>query len=529
MLSAALAVLFFFSASVLFYQTAQGFGGGFGGGIGKALGGSIGGLSPGGLTALGTQLSRPSLRPPGVPGLPAGIPGGIPGGIPSLPGVGGIPGVPGTVPLSYLTGCPSCEKAVLAKEQIEWYEQAGLVGTVWFLNSFITEEFKQHQLHFMNIFWEDNILPALMLMTQQMTTVAMQQVQIFGSFLDANHQLETQRLFQTMQAQTQKDYQPSTELCEFGSSVKSLAASERKAEATAVIMSQRSLDRQLGSTATSGREGPSSDLESRIGQFKTTFCDPKDNNNGLSAFCGAGAAKKFQINRDIDYARTIEFPWTLDVDLTDGGEAASDDEAAVFALASNLFAHQVLFRPGPTAFGSREDAEITDMQKNYMDARSLVAKRSVAENSYNAIAAMKSQGSGGSREFLAAIMAELGVKQPQELLAMLGQSPSYYAQMEVLTKKIYQNPDFYTKLYDTPANVARKALAVQVAGLMLKFDMLKSHLRAEASKSVLLELDVMDAQDRAEKEFGAQTGDVDPAPELPASGSANGGMDFGAP
>ena len=512
MLGAAFAVLFFFSASVLFYQTAYG----LGGKIGKKIGGSIGGLTGGGLAGIGANLGRPSLRPPGISGLPIGVPG-VPAGIPGIPAglpniAGGIPGVAGTTPLAYLTGCPSCEKAVLATEQIQWYEQGGLVGTVWFLNSHLSEEFKQHQLHFVNVFWEDNILPAMMMMTQQLTAVAMQQVQMFGSFLDANHQLETQRLFQGMQAQTQKDYQPSTGLCEFGSTIKSLAASERKSDVTAVIMSQRSLDRQLGSTATSGREGPSSDLESRIEQFKTAFCDVRDNNNGLGPLCGKGASKKTQINKDIDYARTIDFPWTLDVDLTDGGEQATDDEAAMFALANNLFAHEILFRPGPDKFKKSQDAQITDMQKSYMDARSLVAKRSVAENSFNAIAGMKAQGSGGSREFLAAIMGELGVKDSASLLTLLGTKPSYYAQMEILTKKIYQNPDFYTDLYDTPANVARKGLAVQVAGLMLKFDMLKSHLRAEASKSVLLELDLMDAQDRAEKELGKGTGDVSPPP-----------------
>jgi len=66
--------------------------------------------------------------------------------------------------------------------------------------------------------------------------------------------------------------------------------------------------------------------------------------------------------------------------------------------------------------------------------------------------------------------------------------------MELLTKKIYQNPDFYTNLYDKPANVSRKGVAMQAIGLMQKFDMLKSTLRKEASLSVLLELAVTDEQ-----------------------------------
>ncbi|MCB1562971.1 MAG: hypothetical protein KDJ75_05290, partial [Alphaproteobacteria bacterium] len=143
---------------------------------------------------------------------------------------------------------------------------------------------------------------------------------------------------------------------------------------------------------------------------------------------------------------------------------------------------------------------------------SVLAKRSVAENSFNAITSMKATGTGGSRDFLAALLEELGVGttgSPPDIDKLLGQdssgnpiNPSYYAQMEILTKKIYQNPDFYTNLYDTPANVDRKGVALQAIALMQKFDMFKSYLRSEANLSVLLELAVMDLQEEIEDEFG---------------------------
>ena len=140
------------------------------------------------------------------------------------------------------------------------------------------------------------------------------------------------------------------------------------------------------------------------------------------------------------------------------------------------------------------------MQKLYLDMRSVVAKRAVAENSFNAITAMKSEGTPGSRDYLLALMRELGVTQ-EDANRMLGANPSYYAQMEVLTKKIYQNPDFYTNLYDKPANVERKGVALQAIGLMQKFDLFKSYLRNEASLSILLELAVMDLQEEVENEI----------------------------
>ena len=70
--------------------------------------------------------------------------------------------------------------------------------------------------------------------------------------------------------------------------------------------------------------------------------------------------------------------------------------------------------------------------------------------------------------------------------------------MEILTKKAYQDPRFYTNLYDKPANVERKGAAIQAIGLIQKFDMLKSYLRTEASLSILLELAVEELQDEIE-------------------------------
>ena len=67
--------------------------------------------------------------------------------------------------------------------------------------------------------------------------------------------------------------------------------------------------------------------------------------------------------------------------------------------------------------------------------------------------------------------------------------------MEVLTKKLYQNPSFYTELYDKPANVERKRVALQAIDLMQKRDIYQSLLRSESILSLMLETDVMAEQD----------------------------------
>ncbi len=406
--------------------------------------------------------------------------------------------------------CDSCASEVSQTELEEWITNP-ISSTTPRIRRHVESEMTGEKVWMISIFWEDNLLPAMMMMADQLTAVAMQQMQIVGSFLDAKQQLETQQLIQEIAARTHKDYHPSVGMCEFGSGAKSLAASERRAEINAVILSQRSQDRQLGAVNTAAATGEDGDKEARIRQFREKFCDRRDNNDGLNYMCdwnqdgnpgpNVGAADPARMNKDIDYIRTVDAPWTLNMDLVGvGAGALTNDEEEIFALASNLYGQNVFVRPPAGQLEGVPNERISNMQKLYLDMRSVVAKRAVAENSFNAITAMKSEGTPGSRDYLLALMQELGITQ-EDANRMLGANPSYYAQMEVLTKKIYQNPDFYTNLYDKPANVERKGVALQAIGLMQKFDLFKSYLRNEASLSILLELAVMDLQEEVENEI----------------------------
>ncbi|MGB4107544.1 MAG: hypothetical protein WBK55_07085 [Alphaproteobacteria bacterium] len=414
--------------------------------------------------------------------------------------------------------CGICVEGIIETELEQWITDiAG--GTYWRVTRFVRSEMTGQKIWLTSIFWEDNLLPALMLMADQLTAVAMQQMQIVGSFMDAKHQLETQQTLQKIAARTHKDYHPSIGICEFGSGAKSLAFSESKSESTALIYSQRSQDRQLGATNTVAAIGDDGDKEGRIKQFREKFCDPHDNNSGLGYLCDwdqqgppgpvVGAEDPKRFNKDIDFGRTIDQPWTMVVDMVfaELREHLTPDEEDVFALASNLYGHEVFIRPPAKSLEPIPTQRITNMQKLYLDMRSVVAKRAVAENSFNAIAGMKVEGTPGSFDYLLTMLEELGMNY-DEAHSMLGSiAPSYYAQMEVLTKKIYQNPDFYTNLYDKPANVSRKRVAIQAMGLMQKFDLFKSYLRNEASLSVLLELAVVDLQGEVENEMNQMSGE----------------------
>ncbi|MCC7300528.1 MAG: hypothetical protein IT583_05565 [Verrucomicrobia bacterium] len=347
-------------------------------------------------------------------------------------------------------------------------------------------------------FWQENLLPAMMAMAEQLAAVAMQQMAILGAFIDAQEQLETQRLFQQLMARAHKDYHPSIEMCEFGTRIKSLAATERRGELASYALSQRSQDRNLGNANVAGYGGPRSDLKSRINQYLTTFCDRRDNNDSLDLVCtsGAGAAQRERYNKDIDFPRTIAHPWTINVNLTNAGAATANEED-IFALAQNLYSFDVYDRVKAKTLENNPARLVTGAQQAYLDMRSRVAQLSVAESSYNAIVGLKAEGTGGSRTFIEAFLQQLGLS-AADATALLGNNPSYDAQMEILTKKAYQDPRFYTNLYDKPANVERKGAAIQAIGLIQKFDLFKSYLRTEASLSILLELAVEDLQNEIE-------------------------------
>ncbi len=353
-------------------------------------------------------------------------------------------------------------------------------------------------------FWQLKMLPLFIQTGMQFAAVGSQQVMAIGMFLDAKEQLETQRLLQELHAKANKDYYPSIGMCEFGTRIKSLAASERKGEMNSLILSERSLDRFLGNKSTGAARGQKDDITIRLDAFKNLYCDTYDNNNSLRYICPKtdlaitptlSVAKKDRFNKDIDYQRTIEDPWTINFDLTAGGVPSSADEE-VMAMSNNLYGFNSFNRADHRKMRNTiRDA--SDLQKAYLDMRSVVAKTKVAENSFNALMALKGAGTAGSREFIEAYLEELGMKS-SNVDELLGTNPSYNAQMEILTKKAYQSPIFYTNLYDKPANVERKGVAMQAIGLIQKFDLLKSYLRTEGSLSILLELSVEQLQREVE-------------------------------
>ena len=352
------------------------------------------------------------------------------------------------------------------------------------IRTHITEQYIEFREWIENEFFLEAQIPqAMMLMAEQLTATGIQQIQIIGTFFDAKHQLETQRLFQTLVAQAHKDYHPSESICEIGTAVRSLAGSERIADLNKNALANRMMARQLLSRNVLSGRGAQSDRESRLRQFRTVFCNPNDNAGGLDLLCGSGGIQE-QYNMDVDYTNAIENKLTVNIDFTDPADTSADEQN-IFALSANLFGHEVLSYVSDRILAD-PDFTPNDISHFYIKQRAIAAKRSVAQNSFATITAMRSQGSGENAPFLKSIIQELGVA-TNEIEAYIGENPSYFAQMEILTKKLYQQPKFYANLYDKPVNIERKAAALQAIGIMQDRDIYKSLIRSEAVLATLLE------------------------------------------
>jgi hypothetical protein len=168
---------------------------------------------------------------------------------------------------------------------------------------YISAEFVLHRFWLTQTFFTAEVLPALMMFTEQMSAVGMHQVFIFGTFLDAKHQLETQRLFQELQFEAQRDYQPSEDFCWFGTNVRSMAASEALGLASADSLNALQMKRHLGNVNMGASESRDQDKGNRWEQFTRLYCDTDDNNRlmnkagtGLQLVCQGGPSASITIS-----------------------------------------------------------------------------------------------------------------------------------------------------------------------------------------------------------------------------------------
>ena len=302
-----------------------------------------------------------------------------------------------------------------------------------------------------------------------------------GSFFDAQNNANAHRALQERAAAAARNYAPSEALCRYGSLSLSLSSSNAISDANKQMM-VRVLDNQDNATRGSITAGSSvSSVASRINRMKSSTCDPTSGNTAVSDIC-EGNTDDTHYNADVDYTRTVDLPMTIDINFADDS-AGAKDQAAILSLADTLFPPQPLNK-------APSDSAYLGSSTLY---RSLQAIRSVAKNSFATIVAEKARGTQGSEKYITNLIKALGVPEAQARMLM-GENPSYFAQMEVLTKKLYQDPAFYVNLMDTPANIERQRASMRAIKLQQGQDFADTIKRREMLLAVLLELKIREKE-----------------------------------
>ncbi len=360
----------------------------------------------------------------------------------------------------------------------------------------------------MNYWWPEHVQKGMRMVTDQLTDVAMTEMMVIGAMLDAKHTLETERLFQERAAQAHKDYRSDLDMCGYATIVQNMEQNNRDVNLIAHLLEQRSQRRQIHNENGSGADSRTQDIRERMNNFRQRFCDVRDNNysggnSGLQPLC-QNSSPAAMVNRDVDFTRTVYAKMILPQFKF---ASQTDDEMAVWALSENLYGNNT-FRTIPKAYLARESN-----QGAVLDIRSVIAKRSVAEYSFQTMVGMRSEYQAenmqagviavwpndytmgtynGTGNYIRSILNRQGMG--GESGDILPGEGSYYSTMYALTKAMYQDPQFYVGLYDSPSNLERKSIVMRGVDLMQSMDMLKSRLRSEMLLAVLTEMEIIKAQ-----------------------------------
>jgi hypothetical protein len=308
-----------------------------------------------------------------------------------------------------------------------------------------------------------------------------------GGFIDAQSNLTSLLSRAKQTADVTLNHTVSEGVCSAASVSQSLGKADTKRIAEQLAISKILMDRDLGKPGSvyfdNNQVNMTAGLQGRLTVFKDRFCDKADENSSLSSICKTRTDVK--LNRDIDFTRGLDVPLTLKVNFAETPAILNDDETDILALAENLFPSQLL----STIENNRDNFE-----ENYTDFRSLLASRSIARNSFASIVA-EAESVGKSTPFAKNAVKAI-MKTPADVDKLLGANPSYFAQMEVLTKKLYQSPDFIKNLMTNDTNVTRSRVAMKAVDLQQNQDLLNSLYRREMLLATYLEQMINDSRAR---------------------------------
>ncbi len=270
-----------------------------------------------------------------------------------------------------------------------------------------------------------------------------------------------------------QELMPDAALCRDASAVRTLVGVEAAADDTQNTAADRMATYHSYAAGSSAARGEGWEKEARIATARNLYIDPRDQGGAVKGM-GVTEGGQKRINNDMDTGRMLLQPLT--VETTRGG---MDD---LMALSKNLYGNEVFYDINP----SRLNTQLFDL-------RQIQAKRNVLLNSFMAQVGLKAKSQNDVTPQTLAAFQKLGV--PQSVIDRdLKGRPSYYALMEVITKRQYQDANFYAGLIKNPAAQDRTSATMAAFTNMQMRDMVQSLQRQEMLYAMLLELRILKRQ-----------------------------------
>jgi|TARA_R110002126_G_scaffold13118_7_gene57175 hypothetical protein len=349
--------------------------------------------------------------------------------------------------------------------------------------------------------WHSGVAPLAKSATMELVANGWSLVGSFGAMLDAKLLSETIIDMQILSAKSAKRHMPSVPMCKFASLNKSMRQADQRSKMVSAVLGEFSLRRVLGQAESIGAS-ETKDTASRVKAALERHCDNKEFGGEMSFVCPAGINNAGDTTKDINFTNAVDVPDTINIGLDPAiANINTDNEIAnVMAMKTMLYNHEAAPRIGKTDLQNNYDGN----QSRYLKWRSTVAKRTVAENSFDALIGMKAASGLAVQNQFKAQLDSLGMP-AADIDATTKIAPSYWAQMEHLTKTVYQNTNFFVNLYDNPNNVLRQSASMDAISLMQMRDYYNSLIRSEMALSVLLDTEVgnnMDALNNTLNQWG---------------------------
>ncbi|MES2728916.1 MAG: hypothetical protein V4621_02305 [Pseudomonadota bacterium] len=320
----------------------------------------------------------------------------------------------------------------------------------------------------------DMITGAMKKQSQQLTQSQMQSSTASSAKTDAlvaNRQALDIGMAHSAVAQ---DLMPDVALCRDSSAVRTLVGVEAAAEGTQNTAANRMATYHSYTAGSTAARGEGWEKQARIATAVNRYIDPRDHGGAVKGMGVTDQGGEKNLNADMDFAATLGQPMT--VETTRGG---MDD---VMALSKNLYGNDMFYDINP----KRLDSQLFDL-------RQIQAKRNVLLNSFMAQVGLKAKGHTDVTPQTLAAFQKLGL--PQAVIDRdLKGRPSYYALMDVITKRQYQDANFYTNLIKNPAAQDRTSTTAAAFANMQMRDMTQSLQRQETLYAMLLELRLLKRQ-----------------------------------